>query len=224
MKKVLFPIVLACMLFLCGCANNETIVGAWIAKDGGSLVGIGIDQPTSYDVYYVFNEDGTGKMLNVFPDGYNEYQQNVDFTYTVDENNTITMTIDARPSKGTYKIDGDTLTLDTQRTESFSMRRVSTEDVPSLPDAPFNLICGTETINEYSGKIGEQVILEADHIPAGMTVEWQTDNAEVVAIEPSRLGTQCIIYIEGAGNATVTATRGEETRTVKVIGIENTDS
>ena len=45
MKKVLFPIVLACMLFLCGCANNETIVGAWVAKDGCSLVGVGIDQP-----------------------------------------------------------------------------------------------------------------------------------------------------------------------------------
>lgn len=79
---------------------------------------------------------------------------------------------------------------------------------------PFNLILGTEKLNVYCGKVGEQIIVEADYIPKDMTVEWSTDNSKVVALEPSKLGSQCVLWFKEEGIATITATRGDESRTV----------
>lgn len=92
---------------------------------------------------------------------------------------------------------------------------------PTAEEVPFNLILGTEKVNEYCGQVGEQVIVEVDFIPADMTVEWSTDNSNVVALEPSKLGSQCVLWIKTEGKATITATRGDETRTLNLTAESN---
>ena len=91
----------------------------------------------------------------------------------------------------------------------------------STNDVPFNLILGTDEISECNGKVGEYIIVEVDYIPKGMSVEWTTDNPKVVTLDPSKLGSQCILWIKAEGTATITATRGDETRTLHLKSENN---
>ncbi|MBQ5672207.1 MAG: right-handed parallel beta-helix repeat-containing protein, partial [Oscillospiraceae bacterium] len=91
----------------------------------------------------------------------------------------------------------------------------------STDEVPFNLILGTDEISECSGKVGEHIIVEVDYIPTGMSVEWTTDNSKVVTLEPSKLGSQCVLWIKAEGTATITATRGDETRTLHLKAENN---
>lgn len=133
MKKIISVLLSVCLLLvLCACGSDNSIVGAWVAKDGGSIVGLNVSEPVSYDVYYIFNEDGTGTMLNIFPEEYSERNMATDFTYTVDDDGTFMMDVGTAHSEGSYEIDGDMLHLDTTRMGKVSITRVDTKDVPVI--------------------------------------------------------------------------------------------
>lgn len=133
MKKMISILLSVCMaLLFCACGSEDTIVGAWLAEDGGSFLGLNLHEPISYDVYYIFHEDGTGTMLNVLPEEYSERSMAADFTYTTNNDGTFVMDIGTAHSEGTYEIDGDTLHLDTTRMGKISITRIDMEDVPVM--------------------------------------------------------------------------------------------
>ena len=131
MKKHLSILLGICLLLvICACSSEEpSIVGAWFAEDGGSMLGQCAIEPSAYDVYYIFNENGCGQILNVFPEDYSPRNITVDFKYTIGENNSIIMDAASVHSEGTYKIDGNTLHLDTNRVKA-DIIRVPLEDLP----------------------------------------------------------------------------------------------
>lgn len=134
MKKLLSILLSVCLLAgLCACSSSEeTIVGAWLAEDGGSVLGLGVTEPSSFDVYYIFNDDGTGQMLNIFPEEYSARNMATEFTYLIGDENAFVMDVGSAHSEGTYEIDGDTLYLDTSRMGNVSLIRVALEEVPVI--------------------------------------------------------------------------------------------
>jgi len=133
MKKGFSAFAAVCLLLiLIGCKSNDTIVGAWLAEDGGSFLGLNLHEPISYDVYYIFHEDGSGTMLNVLPEEYSERNMAAEFTYSVSDDGTFVMDIGSSHSDGTYRIDDETLYLDTTRMGEITLTRVAMEDVPAI--------------------------------------------------------------------------------------------
>lgn len=131
-KSISILLSIFLLLILCACGSEATIVGAWLAEDGGSVLSQNVNEPSSFDVYYIFNEDGTGQMLNVFSEEYSDRNMATDFTYTTGDDNSIIMDVGSVHSEGTYEIDGDTLYLDTNRMGKISITRVALEDVPII--------------------------------------------------------------------------------------------
>lgn len=107
-------IVLFFVLLFCACNSTpKSLVGSWKTGGEGSL----------YDQYNIltFDEDGTGSLKAVVPESEDtpEIISTSTLVYTLEDN---TITIEYTSDSGkkttteqTFKIEGDTLTLESQR-------------------------------------------------------------------------------------------------------------
>ena len=126
MKKVLSIVMVVCLVatLFAGCSalttgiNEAKIVGTWEGEKEIGFLG------TSYDVTYIFNDDGTGKMP-LF-DGL--INADVYFTYTIEED-VLTIDVDSDYFSETYiytmVFEGDTLTLTDGAGEALTLTKAA---------------------------------------------------------------------------------------------------
>ena len=116
MKKSLFLviIIITVSLLMCSCGNksanqNDNIDSDSVKENAKLIIGSWFAEVEGKSSSFVFNEDGTGLAIN-------DEETEIPFTYTVVSDTSIDIVLDIGGEKvsqtTTYKLDGDTLTLD----------------------------------------------------------------------------------------------------------------
>lgn len=99
-----FALSLSLVFLLCACGsavNEMRILGTW--SGGGDLDLLGLEAPFEFARQWTFSDDGTATAL--------VDSENVEFTYSITDD-TLTLSSPEMSWGVSYKIKGDTLTID----------------------------------------------------------------------------------------------------------------